>query len=79
MSLAKKALELPENNPLRKQIIEFLGDDKINLSLIKATYTGKSKKITSKEVMIVKKGKEKSKIKDNAGNELTVLNSLLIF
>ena len=79
MSLAKKALELPENNPVRKQIIEFLGGDKLNLSRIKVIYTGKSKKITSKEVMIVKKGKEKSKIKDNEGNELTVLNSLLIF
>jgi hypothetical protein len=75
MSLAKRALELGKNDPLREQIIEFLGGTKY----MKAIYNGKSKKITSKEVMIVKKGKEKSKIKDNDGNETTVLNSQLKF
>jgi hypothetical protein len=77
MSIAKRALELPESNGLRKQIIVFLGGgtDKFQ----NATYTGKSKKITSKEVMIIKKGKEKSKIKDMNDNESTVLNSQLIF
>jgi hypothetical protein len=77
MSLAKRALELPESNPLRKEILRFLGGNKIDTNLKKATYLGRSKKITSKEVYIVKEGKEKTKIRDLNGNESTVQNTQL--
>jgi hypothetical protein len=79
MSLAKRALDLPDG-ALKNKVIRYLagGVEVQNLSLKKAIYTGKSKKITSKEVFIVKKGKEKSKIRDLSNNELTVLNTQLI-
>ena len=79
MSLAKRALDLPDG-PLKNDVIKFLagGTDKQNLSFKKAIYTGKSKKITSKDVFIVKSGKDKSKIRDLSGNELSVLNTQLI-
>ena len=76
MSLAKRALDLPDG-ALKNEVIKFLagGSEKQNLTFKKAIYTGRSKKITSKEVFIVKKGKDKSKIRDLNGNELTVLNT----
>ena len=77
MSLVKRALELPESSPVRKQIVEFLSGGKEKYQ--KAIYTGKSKKITSKEVMIISLGEEKSKIRDLIGNETTVSNSQLKF
>lgn len=77
MSLVKRALELPESSPVRKQIIEFLGGGKERYQ--KAIYKGKSKKITSKEVMIISLGEDKSKIRDLSGNESTVSNSQLEF
>lgn len=79
MSLAKRALELPESNALRKEILKFLGGSKTNENIKKITYLGKSKKITSKEVYIVKEGKEKTTIRDLNGNESTVQNSQLSF
>lgn len=75
--MIKRALSLPESNPIRKQIIEFLGGGRDKYQ--KATYTGKSKKITSKEVMIIVLGEEKSKIRDLSGNESTVSNSHIKF
>lgn len=75
MSLAKRALELPESNGLRKQVIEFLGGEKLG----KAIYTGKSKKVTSKEVFVISQSKDKSKIRDLKGNETTVTTSQLKF
>lgn len=77
MSLAKRALELPEKSPLRKQIVEFLSGG-TNLQN-KVIYTGKSKKITSKEVIVISTIKDKSKIRDLSGNETTVSNSQLKF
>lgn len=79
MSLAKRALDLPDG-ALKNKVIKFLagGIDKQNLSLKKAIYIGKSKKITSKDVFIVKSGKDKSKIRDLSGNELVISNSQLI-
>lgn len=77
MSLVKRALELPESNPVRKQIIEFLSGGKEKYQ--KTIYKGKSKKITSEEVMIISLGEEKSKIRDLSGNESTVSNSQLKF
>jgi len=73
MGLAKKALELPEGK-LKKDVIRFLEGSN---NLKKAVYNGNSKKITFKEVFIIKKGKEKTKIRDSEGNELTVMNSQL--
>ena len=77
MSLAKRALELPESNGLRKQIVEFLGGGTEKLG--KAIYLGKSKKITSKEVYVISQSKDKSKIRDLNGNETTVTTSQLKF
>jgi hypothetical protein len=74
MSLAKRALDLPDG-PLKNEIIKFLAGGSEKQNFKKAIYLGKSKKITSEEVYIVKKGKDKSKIRDIDGNELTVLNS----
>lgn len=75
--MIKRALELPERSPVRKQIIEFLSGETDKLQ--KATYKGKSKKITSKEVIILILGEEKSKVRDLNGNETTVSNSQLKF
>jgi len=72
MGLAKKALELPQGQ-LKKDIIRFLEGS----SLKKAIYNGKSKKITTKDVYVVSKGKDRTKIRDLKGNELTVVNSQL--
>ena len=78
MSLVKRALELPEGSPVRKEILKFLAGTKINDNLEKIVYIGKSKKISS-DVFLVKKGKDKSRVRDLDGNELTVLNSQLLF
>lgn len=80
MSLAKRALDLPDGQ-LKNEVIKFLagGIDKQNLNFDKVIYIGRSKKITSKEVFIVKKGKDKSKIRDLSGNELNVTNNQIVF
>ncbi len=64
-----------------KKFRQYLRDsiDKQNLNFDKVIYIGRSKKITSKEVFIVKKGKDKSKIKDLSGNELNVTNNQIVF
>ena len=75
MSLAKRALEMPEKSPGRKMIVDFLKSSKCETAI----YTGKSKKITSKKVTIVNKGEKTSKIRDLEGNESTVSNAQLKF
>lgn len=75
MSLAKRAMDLPLSSPLRKEILEFLSIGKIE----KALYTGKSKKILSVEVQVLKKNEIRSLIRDAMGNESTVSNTQLKF
>lgn len=75
MSLAKRAMELPNSSPLRKEILDFLAGEKTS----KAIYIGKSKKILSKEVIVIKKMETKSRVRDMEGNEALVLNSQLQF
>ena len=78
MSLAKRALDLPDG-ALKNEVIKFLAGGSENQNFKKAIYIDKSKKITSEEVYIIKKGKDKSKIRDLSGNELTVSNNQLTF
>jgi hypothetical protein len=77
MSLAKRALGLPKTDIERKKIISFL-NSYYNEDYSSVEYTGKSKKIFSKQVVILNELKNnKIKIEDELGNTATVSKNMI--
>jgi len=77
MSLAKRAFEMKKTDPMRSRILSFLSgnvDDTLEGEFV---YIGKSKKIQSRNVIILSETSDKYKIKDDFGNECVVSKSMV--
>jgi hypothetical protein len=77
MSIAKRGYELPKTNPLRKRIEQFLRLSYPDTNYSKVEYTGKSKKLKTKEVFILETKDDKVKVEDLEGNVTTVSEKML--
>lgn len=77
MSLAKRALELPKTNALRKRIEAFLAGDTSESYEVVYMYSGRSQKIKKGKVSIIEDKGDKAKVQDTNGKTAIVAKSTL--
>lgn len=78
MGIAKRALELRKGSQLRNRIEAFLSGREDQIFHGKYHYKGKSKKIKTKEVIIVDDLNDKCRVKDLNNNVTVIAKSQLI-
>ena len=81
MGLIKRILELPKTSTLRKNAEEWLNTEPKTSHIInnKYQYIGKSKKIETKNVLLIECiGEDKCKVMDENGNYTTILKKLIV-
>lgn len=77
MSLAKRALELPKNDALRKRIEVFLSGTETDSYEGVFMYSGRSQKIKKGKVTIIEDKGDKAKVQDVHGSQAIVAKSTL--
>ncbi|MBD3198243.1 MAG: hypothetical protein GF317_24555 [Candidatus Lokiarchaeota archaeon] len=78
MSLVKRALEMKPTDPMRKRIEAFLvGEDFTDIYSDEYTYIGKSKKLKTDKVIVIKDLGEKCRVKDEFNNISTISKKML--
>lgn len=77
MSLVKRALEMKPTDPMRKRIEAFLSGKNCEVYFGTYTYIGKSKKLKTDKVIIIKDLGEKCRVKDEFNNVTTVTKTML--